>query len=75
MYGLRKDMEGSQAYYDSLLALYAQWGVDYIKCDDICNTSIYQENQYSAAHGSKCSTRPLKMRPFHRSQSFSLALR
>ena len=50
MYGLRKDMEGSQAYYDSLLALYAQWGVDYIKCDDICNTSIYRENQYSAAH-------------------------
>ena len=50
MYGLRKDIEGSQAYYDSLLALYAQWGVDYIKCDDICNTSIYRENQYSAAH-------------------------
>ena len=43
-------MEGSQAYYDSLFALYAQWGVDYVKCDDICNTSLYRENQYSAAH-------------------------
>lgn len=50
MYGLRAEMEGSQAYYDSLFALYAQWGVDYVKCDDICNTSIYRENQYSAAH-------------------------
>lgn len=50
MYGLRKGMEGSQAYYDSLMQLYAEWGVDYVKCDDICNTSIYRENQYSAAH-------------------------
>ncbi len=50
MYGLRADMEGSQAYYDSLFALYAEWGVDYVKCDDICNTNIYRENQYSAAH-------------------------
>ena len=50
MYGLRKGMEGSQAYYDSLFALYAQWGVDYVKCDDICNTNIYPANPYSAAH-------------------------
>lgn len=50
MYGLRKGMEGSQAYYDSLFALYARWGVDYVKCDDICNTNLYRENQYSAAH-------------------------
>ena len=50
MYGLRKDYEGSQAYYDSLLSLYADWGVDYIKCDDICNTNMYKERQYSAAH-------------------------
>ncbi len=50
MYGLREGMAASQAYYDSLMALYAEWGVDYVKCDDICNTSIYRENQYSAAH-------------------------
>ena len=28
--------EGSQAYYDSIFRLYAEWGVDFIKCDDIC---------------------------------------
>ncbi len=38
MYGVRNTPEG-QAYYDSLLELYASWGVDFIKCDDICNTN------------------------------------
>lgn len=49
MYGVRNTSEG-QAYYDSLIELYASWGVDFIKCDDICNTNIYPENQYSARH-------------------------
>ena len=47
MYGVR-DTKAGQAYYDSLLELYASWGVDFIKCDDICNTNLYRENQYSA---------------------------
>lgn len=38
MYGIR-DTEAGQAYYDSIIELYAEWGVDYIKCDDICNTN------------------------------------
>lgn len=50
MYGLRGETEGSQAYYDSLFELYAGWGVDYVKCDDICNTNLYKDNPYSAAH-------------------------
>lgn len=50
MYGVRKDVEGAQEYYDSIINLYAEWGVDYIKCDDICNTNIYPLNPYSAAH-------------------------
>lgn len=49
MYGVRNIPEG-QAYYDSLIELYASWGVDFIKCDDICNTNLYRENQYSARH-------------------------
>lgn len=49
MYGVRNTSEG-QAYYDSLIELYVSWGVDFIKCDDICNTNIYRENQYSARH-------------------------
>ena len=36
MYGLRPDIPESQLYYDSLFELYAGWGVDFVKCDDIC---------------------------------------
>ena len=49
MYGVRKG-SGGQAYYDSLLELYADWGVDLIKCDDICNTNLYVNAPYSAQH-------------------------
>lgn len=36
MYGVNPNEIGAQEYYDSLLELYAEWGVDFIKCDDIC---------------------------------------
>lgn len=36
MYGVIPEEEGAQEYYDSLMALYAEWGVDFVKCDDIC---------------------------------------
>ena len=35
MYGVRQDHPGARDYYDSIFRLYAQWGVDYVKCDDI----------------------------------------
>ncbi|MCM1256333.1 MAG: glycoside hydrolase family 27 protein [Roseburia sp.] len=49
MYGIKNTPEG-QLYYDSLLELYASWGVDFIKCDDICNTNMYPHDPYSARH-------------------------
>ena len=49
MYGVR-NTEAGQKYYDSIFRLYASWGVDFIKCDDICNTNLYRERQYSARH-------------------------
>ena len=36
MYGLRANLPEAQLYYDSIMQLYAEWGVDFIKCDDIC---------------------------------------
>ncbi len=36
MYGVFPEEEGSREYYNSLFNLYAEWGVDFIKCDDIC---------------------------------------
>ncbi len=35
MYGVNPSKPGAKEYYDSLMALYASWGVDFIKCDDI----------------------------------------
>lgn len=40
MYGVVPKKEGSQAYYDSIFRLYAEWGVDFIKCDDICRMDV-----------------------------------
>ena len=48
MYGLETEKKGAQEYYDSIFELYASWGVDYIKCDDIANTEIFPHNPYSA---------------------------
>ncbi|MBR5680943.1 MAG: glycoside hydrolase family 27 protein [Clostridia bacterium] len=35
MYGVDPAKPGARAYYESLFTLYASWGVDFIKCDDI----------------------------------------
>lgn len=48
MYGLYADRPGAQAYYNSIFQLYADWGVDYVKVDDICNTNMYPTQPYSA---------------------------
>lgn len=46
MYGVRGNVAGAQEYYDSIISMYADWGVDFIKCDDICNI----KNTYAGAH-------------------------
>ena len=35
MYGLKCELPEAQDYYNSIFQLYAQWGVDFVKCDDI----------------------------------------
>ncbi len=48
MYGLY-NCEGAQEYYNSIINMYAEWGVDFIKCDDICVTEFRQwDNPYTA---------------------------
>lgn len=37
MYGVDSQNDGAAAYYNSLFELYASWGVDFVKVDDICN--------------------------------------
>jgi len=43
MYGVDLTKAGAQAYYDSLFQLYASWGVDFVKVDDISRP--YNEGQ------------------------------
>lgn len=48
MYGVDAAQPGAQSYYDSLFALYASWGVDFVKVDDIAVTEFRPDAPYSA---------------------------
>ena len=48
MYGVDMSKPGAQAYYDSLAALYASWGVDFIKADDMSRP--YHSAEIAALH-------------------------
>ena len=43
MYGVDMSRPGAQAYYDSVFALLASWGVDFVKVDDIARP--YGQNE------------------------------
>ncbi len=43
MFGVDMSKPGAQAYYDSLFELYAAWGVDFVKVDDIARP--YDDHQ------------------------------
>lgn len=45
MYGVRDNADG-QKYYDSIIGMYASWGVDFIKCDDICDSKLYPTDSF-----------------------------
>ncbi|MBR4555394.1 MAG: glycoside hydrolase family 27 protein [Ruminococcus sp.] len=45
MYGVDPAKEGAREYYESIFRLYAEWGVDFIKCDDICRELPHEESE------------------------------
>lgn len=47
MYGVDVSKPGGQDYYDSLIALYEEWGVDYIKVDDM-SSPVFHEAEIAA---------------------------
>jgi hypothetical protein len=49
MWGIDTTRPGSQAYYDSVARLYASWGVDFIKADDM-GSHLYQPAEIKALH-------------------------
>jgi len=52
MYGVNMNLDGAQEYYNSLAELYASWGVDYIKMDDLYQneTQVYFGGEAEAMH-------------------------
>ncbi len=59
MYGVNPKHPGAQVYYDSLFELYASWGVDFVKCDDICVTEGRPDDLYSAKGEIECIKRAI----------------
>jgi hypothetical protein len=47
MWGVDTTKPGAQAYYDSIARLYASWGVDFIKADDM-GSHLYQPAEIKA---------------------------
>lgn len=45
MYGVDPSKEGARKYYESIFELYASWGVDFIKCDDIARELPHEETE------------------------------
>jgi alpha-galactosidase len=60
MYGVDMTKPGAQAYYDSIFALYASWGVDFIKMDDMSRPYDAHALEIEAAHKAIVATgRPM----------------
>ncbi|WP_253718117.1 glycoside hydrolase family 27 protein [Sphingomonas sp. AP4-R1] len=60
MYGVDMTKPGAQAYYDSVFALYASWGVDFIKMDDMSRPYAPHRAEIEAAHKAILATgRPI----------------
>ncbi len=48
MYGIDMSRPGAQEYYDSLFRLYASWGVDFVKADDMSRPYLRNEPEIHA---------------------------
>jgi alpha-galactosidase len=68
MYGVDMSRPGAQAYYDSIVRLYAGWGVDFIKADDILRP--IHRDEIAAIHQAIVKTGPA-----HRAEPFALGPR
>jgi alpha-galactosidase len=60
MYGVDMAKPGAQAYYDSIFRLYADWGVDFVKMDDMSRPYDAHAPEIEAAHKAIAATgRPI----------------
>ncbi len=57
MYGVDMRKPGAQAYYDSVFALYASWGVDLVKMDDMSRPYDAHAPEIEGAHAAIVATK------------------
>ncbi len=59
MYGVRADTDAGKAWYDSIYKQYAEWGVDFVKVDDMMNPyggNVLHAAEVQAVHNSIVKT-------------------
>ncbi len=58
MWGVAGDAPAGQAWYDALFAQYAQWGIDFVKIDDMLNNStrVYHQAEANAIRSAVTKT-------------------
>lgn len=61
MFGIDMSKPGAQEYYNSLFRLYASWGVDFVKADDMSRPYLRNEPEIHAVHRAieRCGRRML----------------
>ena len=64
MYGVDMSIPEGQLYYDSLMELYASWGVDFIKVDDIAYSTIYRDSHRKEIEGIRYASAWTYWNPF-----------
>ncbi|MDP9421321.1 MAG: glycoside hydrolase family 27 protein [Pseudomonadota bacterium] len=57
MYGVDMRRPGAQAYYNSVFALFASWGVDFVKMDDMSRPYDSHAPEIEAAHNAIVASR------------------
>jgi hypothetical protein len=71
MWGVKNNLAGLQ-YYDSLIELYSEWGVDFIKMDCAYSpTYIHEIEMVSGAIKNGSRGMSLSMSPTYRDPSFA----
>ena len=59
MYGVKADTDAGKAWYDSIYQQYADWGVDFVKVDDMMNPyggNVLHTTEVQAVHNSIVKT-------------------
>lgn len=59
MFGVDSRKPGAQEYYNSLVEMYAEWGVDFIKADDEMTPSFHRDEIQLLANAIKKCKRPI----------------